>query len=91
MKYNDTFEHRRGRQQKSANERLEKRITYNFEELQKMREETIEDVEQERLEHLENITLSNSTDDAEWMKHFISQSGNPCFVKISGIVTQVFH
>lgn len=91
MKYNDTLGYSQGRQQKSTNERLEKRITYNFEELQKLREETIEEVEQESLEHLENIILSDSTDDAEWMKHFISQSGNPCFVKISGIVTQVFH
>lgn len=91
MEYRGKFGHRRGRPPKCAYEKFSKNVTYRTEDLLKMREESIEEVDPDRLEHLEHIKLSDEPDDGAWMKHFISQTGNPYFVKIGGVVTQIFH
>ena len=91
MELRGKFGHKRGRPTNAAYDKLKKTITYKSEELLKMREESIEEVDPDRLENLEHITLSDSPDDTAWMKHFISKTGNPYFVKIGGVVTQIFH
>ena len=91
MEHRGKFGHRRGRPPKSAYEKFNKNVTYKSEDLLKMREMTIEEVDPDRLENLERVSLSNEQDDAAWMRQFISQTGNPYFVKIGGVVTQIFH
>ena len=91
MEHRGKFGKKRGRPPKSAYERFTKNVTYNAEALLKMREESIEEVDPDRLEHLERVTLSDSPDDAVWLKALISQTGTPFFVKIGGVVTRIFH
>jgi hypothetical protein len=91
MEHRGKFGKKRGRPPKAAYERFKKNVTYNADALLQMREESIETVDPDRLEHLERVTLSESADDAVWLKSFISQTGTPFFVKIGGVVTQIFH
>ena len=91
MEHRGKFGHKRGRPPKNAYDKFNRHVTYKAEDLLNMREEHIEDVNPDRLEHLDRVSLSDSPDDAVWMKHFISQTGNPFFVKIGGVVTQIFH
>ena len=91
MEHRGKFGQKRGRPPKKAYEKFNRHVTYKAEDLLKMREEFIENVDPNRLEDLERIKFSDEADDAAWMKHFISQTGNPYYVKIGGIVTQIFH
>ena len=82
-----------GRPKKTDYEKLkkERRISFAAADLLAMRNVSIESLDPEDVADISSITLSDSLDDAEWLKALIEQTGNPFFIRIDGVITKVFH